>query len=58
MHALNPFNILTCVHLHMALSALRSTTSLFNRLPRYNAHIAIVRCLHEHPAPHDSRAGQ
>ena len=57
-NALNPFNIRTCVHFHRALSALRSTASLFSRLPRYDAHMAIVRGLHEHPAPHGSRAGQ
>ena len=58
MHALNPFNIRTCVHFYRALFALRSTASLFIRLPRYNMHMAIVRRLNAHPAPHGSGAGQ
>ena len=58
MHVLNPFNIRTCVHFYRALSALRSTASLFIRLPRYNMHMAIVRRLSAHPAPQGTRVSQ
>jgi hypothetical protein len=45
MHALIPPAIRAFAHRRMALSALRSNSSLSVRLTRYNAHMAIARTL-------------
>lgn len=45
MHALIPSAIRAFAHRHLALSALRANSTLFNRLARYNANMAIARAL-------------
>ncbi|WP_172668686.1 hypothetical protein [Pseudomonas fluorescens] len=44
-HAIIPSAIRAFAHRRLALSALRTDSSLIVRLARYNAHMAIVRTL-------------